>query len=61
MSIGKKRSPRFRVGDPVKFLYGIEKSQWGQTYLLFITEAELSPSGVGLIIYYRGRVELGVS
>ena len=25
MSIGKKRSPRFRVGDPVKFLYGIDK------------------------------------
>lgn len=25
MSIGKKRAPRFRVGDPVRFLYGIEK------------------------------------
>ena len=25
MSIGKKRAPRFRVGDPVSFLYGTEK------------------------------------
>ncbi len=25
MSIGKKRAPRFRVGDPVRFLYGPEK------------------------------------
>jgi|SRR5271157_783086 len=25
MSIGKKRVPRFRVGDPVRFLYGTEK------------------------------------
>jgi hypothetical protein len=25
MSIGKKRPPRFRVGDPVSFLYGTEK------------------------------------
>jgi|SRR5271157_88069 len=25
MSIGKKRAPRFRVGDPVKFLYGTDK------------------------------------
>ncbi len=25
MSIGKKRAPRFRVGDPVAFLYGPEK------------------------------------
>jgi hypothetical protein len=25
MSIGKKRAPRFHVGDPVSFLYGTEK------------------------------------
>ena len=25
MSIAKKRAPRFRVGDPVRFLYGTEK------------------------------------
>ena len=25
MSIGRKRPPRFRVGDPVRFLYGPEK------------------------------------
>ncbi len=25
MSIGKKRAPRFHVGDPVRFLYGTEK------------------------------------
>ena len=25
MSIGKKRAPRFRAGDPVRFLYGTEK------------------------------------
>ena len=25
MSIGKKRAPRFRVGDRVRFLYGPEK------------------------------------